>query len=182
MNAAIDCPNIWLSGSRFRNRIGLNGPMYRRYFPMPSLDRLQIRQNIPVRDRDAFRIARRAGRKQNLRQIARLRGRKFVDLARMLQNAAHRPHRATHVPRRLHAFAHQQRARLHNSRNAPHHLAPTSGSPPAPQSPLPAGIPKAPQPTPAGSHPRTQVLSPLEIPPRAGSPQTPSPRSTPPHN
>ena len=31
-NVAIDWPNMWLSGSRFRNRIGWNGRMYFRYF------------------------------------------------------------------------------------------------------------------------------------------------------
>jgi hypothetical protein len=31
-NVAIDWPNMWLSGSRFRNRIGWKGRMYLRYF------------------------------------------------------------------------------------------------------------------------------------------------------
>ena len=35
IKAAIDCPNIWLSGSRFKKRIGLKGPMYFRYFSIP---------------------------------------------------------------------------------------------------------------------------------------------------
>ena len=32
MKVAIDWPNMWLSGSRFRNRIGENGRAYLRYF------------------------------------------------------------------------------------------------------------------------------------------------------
>ena len=32
MNVAIDCPNMWLSGSRFRKRMGENGRAYARYF------------------------------------------------------------------------------------------------------------------------------------------------------
>ena len=31
-NVAIACPNMWLSGSRFRNRIGRNGRVYFLYF------------------------------------------------------------------------------------------------------------------------------------------------------
>ena len=31
-NVAIACPNMWLSGSRFRNRIGRNGRAYFLYF------------------------------------------------------------------------------------------------------------------------------------------------------
>src|SRR5580700_5528916 len=36
MNAAMVCPNRWLSGSRFKKRIGAKGPMYLRYFEIPS--------------------------------------------------------------------------------------------------------------------------------------------------
>ena len=32
MNVDSACPNMWLSGSRFRNRSGKNGRPYRRYF------------------------------------------------------------------------------------------------------------------------------------------------------
>src|SRR5437870_2445746 len=32
MNVAMAWPNMWLSGSRFRKRIGENGPAYLRYF------------------------------------------------------------------------------------------------------------------------------------------------------
>ena len=32
MNVAIACPNMWLSGSRFRKRIGRNGRAYFLYF------------------------------------------------------------------------------------------------------------------------------------------------------
>ena len=32
MNVAMACPNMWLSGSRFRNLSGLNGFAYVRYF------------------------------------------------------------------------------------------------------------------------------------------------------
>ena len=32
MNVAMAWPNMWLSGSTFRNRIGKNGVPYRRYF------------------------------------------------------------------------------------------------------------------------------------------------------
>ncbi len=47
MNAAIVCPNIWLSGSRFRKRMGAKGPMYLRYFEIPSSMGLRLARMLP---------------------------------------------------------------------------------------------------------------------------------------
>ena len=47
MNAAIVWPNMWLSGSRFRKRIGAKGPMYFRYFSIPSSMGLRLARMLP---------------------------------------------------------------------------------------------------------------------------------------
>ena len=56
MNVAIAWPNMWLSGSRFRNRSGKNGRAPLAVFQHLALDRNDVRQHVAVRDDDAFRL------------------------------------------------------------------------------------------------------------------------------
>ena len=63
---AIAWPNMWLSGSRFRNRIGLNGRMYLRYFAISRSIGHDVREDVAMRDHHAFGLGRRARREDDL--------------------------------------------------------------------------------------------------------------------
>ena len=69
MNVAIAWPNMWLSGSRFRNRSGKNGRA-----PLPvlehlALDRDDVREHVAVRDDDALRLGGGAGGEDDLGDV-----------------------------------------------------------------------------------------------------------------
>ena len=69
MKVAIAWPNMWLSGSRFRNRSGKE-----RLAPFPVLedlvlDRDDVRQDVAVGDDDALGLGGRAGREDDLGDV-----------------------------------------------------------------------------------------------------------------
>ena len=65
MKVAIAWPNMWLSGSRFRKRIGRNGARPLLVLRHLALDRDDVRQDVAVGDDDAFGLGRRAGREDD---------------------------------------------------------------------------------------------------------------------
>ena len=69
MKVAIAWPNMWLSGSRFRNRSGKNGRPHFRYFSDLALDRHDVGQDVAVGDDDALGLGRRAGREDDLGDV-----------------------------------------------------------------------------------------------------------------
>ena len=69
MNVAIAWPNMWLSGSRFRKRSGKNGRAPLAVLQHLALDRHDVRQDVAVRDDDAFRLGGRARREDDLGDV-----------------------------------------------------------------------------------------------------------------
>ena len=57
---------MWLSGSRFRNRIGWNGRLVPPVLRDLAFDRDDVREHVAMRDRHAFRIGGRAGGEDDL--------------------------------------------------------------------------------------------------------------------
>ena len=66
MNVAIDWPNMWLSGSRFRKRIGQERPRVLAVLHHLALDRDDVREHVAVRDDDPFGLGGRARREDDL--------------------------------------------------------------------------------------------------------------------
>ena len=69
MLVAIDWPNMWLSGSRFRKRSGRNGQAYFLYLSTSLRDRDGIREDVAVADHHALGLGRRARREDDLRDV-----------------------------------------------------------------------------------------------------------------
>ena len=106
MNVAIACPNIWLNGSKFRNRSGKKG---RAVFPVLhyfALDRNDVGQNVAMRDDDPLRVGGGAGREDNLGQVI------SRHVARLLARGLCRPRTSIPGPER-------SRRRFHEFRQPP---------------------------------------------------------------
>ena len=71
-NIPRNCPKTWLSGSRFKNRIGCTSRSYFRYFLISVSIGSQIADDVGVSEHDALRLGRRARSKNNFKRIGRL--------------------------------------------------------------------------------------------------------------
>jgi hypothetical protein len=69
MLLAIDCPNMWLNGSRLRNRSGWNGQAYLRYYHHLAFHRDDVGQHVAMANDDALRLGRRARCEDDLNDV-----------------------------------------------------------------------------------------------------------------
>ena len=96
MKVAIACPNMWLSGSRFRNRNGKNGFPHFRYFSDLAFDRDDVRQDVAVGDDDAFGFGGGAGREDDFGDVVARDG----DVRRDVRHAVAAPVEIVQLPDR----------------------------------------------------------------------------------
>ena len=168
MNAAMVCPNMWLSGSRFRKRIGREWPHVFAVFLDALIDRLQVREDVAMRDGDAFGFAGGAGGEQDFGNVVGCGGRERPPLRRSpCKHIANWPDRACKFRRRFDALrrsATRARSRL------PQCARPrwrTNENRSAPRSRLRAGIPRARLPIPADFRSRKVSVRRVRFPRRA---------------
>ena len=122
MNVAIDWPNMWLSGSRFRKRIGRERPRVPAVLQNLALDRHDVGQQVAMRDHDALRLGRRARREDDLGDVVAGHG-GIGHLARVVPvELRERPDVEAGVLSarlELHLVAGEEHAALHDAAHAP---------------------------------------------------------------
>ena len=83
------------------------------------VDRFQVREDVAMRDGDAFRVASRAGSEQNFREVVRRGGRERIVRFRA-HEVAHGPDRAGEIGRGLQRLPNQESACVHDTSDSLH--------------------------------------------------------------
>ena len=118
MNAASDCPNMWLSGSRFSRRSGSTGRAQPRYLAISRFDRNDVGQDVAVRDHHALRLAGRARGEDDLGDVVAVDGHRRRRAVAPVE-IAEPPHRPGDTGRRAgHVVADEDEPGLHQPGDA----------------------------------------------------------------